>query len=102
MNLAGRQISFQTTCSWLISQAAAPVDYRDPVTITSHSRQLALLDNLIVGKFYPGSGLPEKYVGGGGPKVELNPKPKKTPILGQFGALKKYSVFPFQTQTYSR
>ena len=28
--------------------------------------------------------------GGGGPKVELNPKPKKMAILGQFGTLKKY------------
>ena len=26
--------------------------------------------------------------GGGGPKVELNPKPKKIPILGQFGTQK--------------
>ena len=35
--------------------------------------------------------LPEKYDGGvGGPKVELNPKPKRIPILGQFGALKIY------------
>ena len=49
--------------------------------------------------------------GEGGPKVELKPKPKKIPILGQYGTLEKYihvwhpknySVFPFQTQTYSR
>ena len=32
----------------------------------------------------------KKVGGGGGPKVELNPKPKKIPILGQFGAIKKY------------
>ena len=52
----------------------------------------------------PGSGLPEKYnLGGGGPKVELSPKPKIIPILGQSGALKihnktypkQYTVFPF-------
>ena len=36
----------------------------------------------------PGSGVPEKYDGGG--EVELNPKLKKIPILGQFGTLKKY------------
>ena len=49
--------------------------------------------------------------GGGDPKVELNPKPKNILILDQFGTLKntyktwypkKYSVFPFQIQTYSR
>ena len=28
--------------------------------------------------------------GGGGSKVELNPKSKKTPILGHFGTLKNY------------
>ena len=56
----------------------------------------------------------QKNMMGGGPKVELNPKPKKILILGQFGTLKKYivtyktwhpkkySVFPFQTQTYLR
>ena len=36
----------------------------------------------------PGSGLPEKYDGRRGPKVKLNPKPKKIPILGQFGTPK--------------
>ena len=51
--------------------------------------------------------------GEGGPKIELKPKPKKIPILGQFGTTsktihayktwypEKYSVFPFHTQTYS-
>ena len=32
----------------------------------------------------------KNMTGGGGPKVELNPKPKRIPILGQFGALKIY------------
>ena len=34
--------------------------------------------------------LPENFDGGWGPKVELNPKPIKIPILGQFGTLKNY------------
>ena len=34
---------------------------------------------------------------GGGPKVELNPKPKKIPILGQFGTLKKYLLMKHGT-----
>ena len=43
-------------------------------------------------------GVPEKYYGeggggGGGPKFELNPKPKKIPILGQFGTLKNTVFF---------
>ena len=42
-------------------------------------------------------GLPEKYNwesgrgGGSGPKVELNPEPKKIQILGQFDTLKIYT-----------
>ena len=36
--------------------------------------------------------------GGGGPKVELKPKPKKIPILGHFGTLKnRYVPIKFGT-----
>ena len=39
--------------------------------------------------YAPRGGTPGK-IRRGGPEVELNPKPKKVPILGQYGALKIY------------
>ena len=45
----------------------------------------------------PGGELPLTYDGGGGPKVELNPKPKKILNFGNFSTPKKIHAETFGT-----
>ena len=63
--------------------------YKDHITwaLRLHWKQ----SELLFPRLTPTVGTPGKlWRGGGGSKVELNPKSKKTPILGHFGTLKNY------------